>query len=258
LRAAVRLPTLRAMIHALRRWLTRSLDGRTAARRARVTACWRWMTITVAGLTACATGAGPPERTIAAVAAAAPSAPGTSQADVRTLGSADAPVTIIEFTDLQCPYCARFARDTFPELRRRYVDTGKVHFVSRDLPLSFHPYALPAAVAARCAGEQGRFWEYREALFRGQSRLADAPYDELARRFGLDVPRFAACRNEPAMLARVEDDAAVAAHNGISSTPTFVVGRVVGGQFHGEILPGAQPLDVFVQRIEALLGQVQQ
>ena len=99
-------------------------------------------------------------------------------------------MTIIEFTDLQCPYCARFALETWPILRARYVETGKVHFVARDLPLSFHEFALPAAVAARCAGEQGRFWEYREALFRGQSKLATAPYDEIARRFGLDVARF--------------------------------------------------------------------
>ena len=78
---------------------------------------------------------------------------------------------IIEFTDLQCPYCARFARDTWPQLRERYIDTGKVRFATRDLPLPFHEFALPAAVASRCAGRQGKFWEYREALFRDQSLL---------------------------------------------------------------------------------------
>jgi protein-disulfide isomerase len=95
--------------------------------------------------------------------------------DYKILGRADAPLTIIEFTDLQCPYCANFALQTFPALRERYIDKGLVRFASRDLPLTMHAHAIPAAVAARCAGEQGRYWEYREALFRGQSRRADAP-----------------------------------------------------------------------------------
>jgi protein-disulfide isomerase len=185
----------------------------------------------------------------------APPAAPRGQADFRTLGSPAAPVTVIEFTDLQCPYCARFALETWPELRKRYVDTGKVLFVARDLPLSFHPFALPAAVAARCAGQQGRFWEYREALFRGQSRLATAPYAELARRFGLDVEQFEACRADSAVLGAVREDAATAARNGITSTPTFVVGRVVAGEFMGEVLSGAQPVAAFTERIEALLRE---
>ncbi|HET9693969.1 MAG TPA: thioredoxin domain-containing protein [Steroidobacteraceae bacterium] len=185
-----------------------------------------------------------------AVAAAAP-----AQQDFRSLGSVDATVTVIEFTDLQCPYCARFALETWPLLRARYVETGKVHFVSRDLPLSFHAFALPAAVAARCAGQQGRFWEFREALFRGQSRLATAPYDELARRFGLDVAQFAACRADPALVAAVREDAALAARNGIDSTPTFVIGRMVDGQFHGQVISGARPIEEFAERIEALSGE---
>lgn len=186
---------------------------------------------------------------------ATPAEAPATRSDGRTLGAADAPVTIIEFTDLQCPYCARFALETWPELRRRYVDTGQVQFVSRDLPLSFHEYALPAAVAARCAGEQAKFWEYREALFRGQAKLANAPYDEIARRFGLDVTRFAACRANPAVLAAVKADAAVAARNGIAATPTFVIGHLVEGQFQGDVLEGAEPIEAFAARIEALLAE---
>ena len=175
--------------------------------------------------------------------------------DFRILGAADAPVTVIEFTDLQCPYCARFALETWPQLRRLYVDSGKVQFVSRDLPLPFHPYAVPAAVASRCAGDQGRFWEYREALFRGQSQLANAPYGGIAGRLGLDVVRFEACRADPAVAAAVREDAALAAGNGIASTPSFVIGRVVDGQFRGEILSGAQPLETFARKIDELLAQ---
>jgi protein-disulfide isomerase len=164
---------------------------------------------------------------------------------------------IIEFTDLQCPYCARFAHDTWPLLRERYVDTGKVRFATRDLPLPFHAFALPAAVAVRCAGQQGKFWEYREALFRDQSLLGQKRYGELAGTFGLDTGRFEACRADPAVLDAVRADAALAASSGIASTPSFVIGRVVNGEFEGEVISGAQPFEVFQQRLDSLLQQPQ-
>jgi protein-disulfide isomerase len=179
----------------------------------------------------------------------------TPTGDFRTLGAADAPVIVIEFTDLQCPYCARFALEAWPKLRERYVVAGKVQFVSRDLPLSIHAHAIPAAVAARCAGDQGFFWEYREAVFRDQSRLAGAPYAELAGRLGLDVERFEACRANPALTAAVREDAALAAANGIAATPTCVIGRLVDGEFQGEILSGAQPFEAYAQKIDALLAE---
>ena len=189
--------------------------------------------------------------------AAPPATTNTTQVDQRILGSADARVMIIEFTDLQCPYCARFAHDTWPLLRERYVDTGKVRFATRDLPLPFHAFALPAAVAARCAGQQGKFWEYREALFRDQSRLGLERYAELAGTFGLDTARFDACRADPAVLAAVRADAALAASSGIASTPSFVIGRVVNGEFEGEVMSGAQPFEAFQQRLDSLLQQPQ-
>ncbi len=224
----------------------------TPSLRARVNAAFGVIAAAVA-VAGCATSGGAAAGEEKTQSAPAPPAE-VEPRDYRSLGSADAPVTIIEFTDLQCPYCARFALETWPVLRARYVETGKVHFVSRDLPLSFHPYALPAAVAARCAGEQGKFWEYREALFRGQSQLATAPYHEIARRFGLDVDRFSACRSDAATAASVRDDATLAAQNGIASTPTFVIGRVVDGQFMGEVVSGAQPIEFFAERIEQAMS----
>lgn len=188
-----------------------------------------------------------------AVTAASQGAAG-APAGFNVLGREDAPVTIIEFTDLQCPYCARFASSTFPELRRAYIDTGKVRFASRDLPLPFHPFAIPAAVASRCAGEQGHFWEYREALFAAQSRLGQEPYAELARDLGLDLDRFEACRRDGRQEANVRSDQAIARNAGIASTPSFVIGRLVDGRFQGEIISGAQPVEVFRSRIEALLA----
>ena len=119
------------------------------------------------------------------VSAGCTGAPSRSDApaqEFNVLGHPDAPVTIIEFTDLQCPYCARFATQTFPQIRRNYIDTGKVRYTSRDLPLPMHEFAVSAAVAARCAGEQGRFWEYLAALFAMQDRLGSALYHYLGRR----------------------------------------------------------------------------
>jgi protein-disulfide isomerase len=169
------------------------------------------------------------------------------------LGPEDAPVVVIEFTDLQCPYCARFATQTFPQLRRNYIDTGRVRFASQDLPLPRHAFAVPAAVAARCAGEQGRFWEFREALFSAQAKLRDEPYAELAGKFDLDLDKFAACRSDERQTARVHEGIELARANGITSTPTFLIGRLVDDQFQGEKISGAQPYDVIAAKIDELL-----
>jgi protein-disulfide isomerase len=171
------------------------------------------------------------------------------------IGRDDAPVTIIEFTDLQCPYCARYASQTFPRLKREYVDTGKLRYTSRDLPLPFHSFALPAAVASRCAGEQGRFWEYREALFASQSLLGTEPYGRIAGQLGLDVERLEACRSDGEQESNVRADLAMAAQQGIRSTPTFVIGRVVDGEFRGEVVSGAQPYETFKAKLDALLAE---
>jgi protein-disulfide isomerase len=171
------------------------------------------------------------------------------------IGRDDAPVTIIEFTDLQCPYCARYASQTFPRLKREYVDTGKLRYTSRDLPLPFHSFALPAAVASRCAGEQGRYWEYREALFASQSLLGTEPYGRIAGQLGLDVERLEACRGDGEQESSVRADLAMAAQHGIRSTPTFVIGRVVDGEFQGEVVSGAQPYEFFKARLDALLAE---
>ncbi len=165
---------------------------------------------------------------------------------------------IIEFTDLQCPYCARFANTTWPRLRQEYVETGKVRFATRDLPLPFHAFALPAAIAARCAGQQGKFWEYREALFRDQAQLATDPHAGLAQSLGLDAAQFADCRRDPAVAHSVQADVALARASNIQSTPTFVIGRIVDGSFNGEVLSGAQPFEAFQARIDSLLQQAGQ
>jgi protein-disulfide isomerase len=180
--------------------------------------------------------------------------PAGSTAEFNVIGREDAPVTIIEFTDLQCPYCARHATQTFPRLQREYIDTGKLRYTSRDLPLPFHSFAMPAAVASRCAGEQGRFWEYREALFASQTLLGTEPYGRIAGELGLDVERLEACRADGRQEANVKADIALASSVGIRSTPAFVIGRVVNGEFQGEQFSGAQPFESFKARLDALLA----
>lgn len=183
-----------------------------------------------------------------------PGQPGSPPAPYNELGRADAPLTIIEFTDLQCPHCARFARDTFPRLRRDYVDTGKLRYVSRDFPLPTHAQALPAAVASRCAGEQGRYWEYREALFAAQATLRSQPYARIAGELGLDVARLEACLRNPMQAAAVRSDLELAQAHGIRGTPTFVIGREVNGQFEGQQFSGAVAFEVLAAKIDELLA----
>jgi protein-disulfide isomerase len=184
-----------------------------------------------------------------------PPAAAAEPAPFNVLGREDAPVTIIEFTDLQCPYCARFATQTFPRLKHDYIETGKLRYSSMDFPLPFHDFALPAAIASRCAGEQGRFWEYREALFAAQGTLGTEPYERIARELGLDVERLEACRADGRQAASVRADLELARSHGIRSTPSFVIGQVVNGQFEGELLSGAQPYEFFAARIDALLAK---
>jgi protein-disulfide isomerase len=195
----------------------------------------------------CAAVPAPPEGETEGDAAAA--------APFNELGSLDAQVLIIEFSDLQCSYCARHASQTFPELRRNYIDTGKIRYAARDLPLPMHRHAVPAAVAARCAGEQGKFWEMRQAIYLARGRLDQEPYAQMAGELGLDVERLEECRRDGRQLEKVRADAALAAAEGISSTPAFVIGRIVGEEFHGETIVGAKPYAVFAAKIDALLGE---
>jgi len=211
----------------------------------RLTAC---SLLTVLVLAAgCASAPAPPDGETEADAAAA--------APFNELGSRDARVLIIEFSDLQCSFCARHASQTLPELRRNYIDTGKIRYAARDLPLPMHRYAVPAAVAARCAGEQGKFWEMRQAIYLARGRLDQEPYADMAGTLGLDVERLEACRRDGRQLEKVRADAALAAAEGISSTPAFVIGRIVGEEFHGETLVGAKPYAVFAAKIDALLAE---
>jgi protein-disulfide isomerase len=210
-------------------------------------------------LGAVATAAQPPAPASPAVPAAAQpqASASTPVRDFNRIGSADAPVLLLEFTDLQCPYCARHALQTFPQLKRDYIDTGKVQYASRDLPLERHAHAFPAAVASRCAGEQGKFWEFRHALFAQQGALASEPYARIAGELGLDVERLEACRKDGRQADNVRADLELARLSNISSTPSFVLGRIVNDEFQGEAFSGAQPYENFQAKIDEQLKAAQ-
>ncbi|HLC89152.1 MAG TPA: thioredoxin domain-containing protein, partial [Candidatus Nanoarchaeia archaeon] len=137
-----------------------------------------------------------------APAKAAPAAPAEPSAvasnaeladDDAVKGKEDAPVTIVEFSDYECPFCARFYTDTFGQLKAKYIDTGKVKFVYRDFPLSFHQNAQKAAEAAECAGEQNKYYEMHNKLFEGGVQGGTAAFKGYAQEIGLDTSKFNSC-----------------------------------------------------------------
>jgi protein-disulfide isomerase len=177
--------------------------------------------------------------------------------DGSVLGRSDAPVTLIEFSDYQCPYCRAFFLDTLPDLRRAYIDTGKLRYVFRDYPLDqIHPQARKAAEAAHCAGDQGRYWEMHDVLFQNQRALAPSELSEHARDLGLDGPAFDACLESGKYAARVNKDHADGIAAGVQGTPGFVVAKTQAGDaVEGTPVRGAQPLDVFRKLIDQLLAE---
>ena len=174
------------------------------------------------------------------------------QPDGRTRGNPKAPVTLIEYSDYTCGYCVKFFRDTWPRLREKYVDTGKVRLLYRDYPRDPDGPAMTAAIAARCAGDQGRYWDMHDRLFAGKIEM-----DVLqahANTIGLNQPAFAACLRDAPHRQAILQDKEDGIRIGFVGTPGFVLLRT--GQEGKEKpvgLPGAFPADVFEREIERLL-----
>jgi protein-disulfide isomerase len=173
--------------------------------------------------------------------------------DWHATGNANAPVTVVEFTDLECPFCQRFENVTLPTLKANYIDSGKIQFVGMDLPLSMHSDAQQAAEAAQCAGDQGKFWELRVALF----GHADAPTGEVvldsAKSLGLDLKQFQSCLDTNKYHDRVAAEVDTAAALDIHATPTFVIGHIIDGKLTGIKLEGALDYSRFKSEIDKLL-----
>ena len=173
-----------------------------------------------------------------------------------SLGSVDAPITVVEFTDYQCPYCLRFSKTTFPPLKKKYIDTGKVRWVALNMPLSFHKDARKAAQGAHCAGEQNKFWEMRHALFEHPKELGVKDLSKHAKSLKLDVKAFDACMSSNRYLDAIDKDAKDAAAVRLTGTPSFIIGKTTKDQIDGRVVIGAQPLNVFDATIMKLLENI--
>jgi protein-disulfide isomerase len=170
--------------------------------------------------------------------------------DDPVLGPAQAPITIIEFSDYECPYCQKWHLEVWPALQSEYGD--QIRLVYRDFPLtSLHNNAIPAAAAANCAREQDMYWEYNELLFDMKFNLGKSTYNRYAEELGLDMDAFTECVDSGRHVAEVEADYEYAVNLGIRSTPTFFV--------NGIPVVGAQPFETFKNLIDKeLAGELPQ
>lgn len=204
------------------------------------------------------------ERPAAAAAAPAPAPPSGPQpgslvgtAGAPAKGAPNAKVTIVEFSDYQCPFCARFHRSTLPQLQTEYIDTGKVRHVFRNMPLeAIHPHAFKAHEAALCAEDQGKYWPMHDQLFANQRALAPEALVGHAKAVGLDMAAFQKCLDSGKHAARIREDLAEAERLGLGGTPAFLIG--VSGP-DGKVktvkfVNGAQPYSNFKAAIDAALA----
>lgn len=172
------------------------------------------------------------------------------------IGAANARVALVEFSDYQCPFCGRHASDTVNTIRKNFVDSGVLRYVFVNLPLEqLHPFAVKAAYAAECAGAEGKFWQMHDRLFTNPKALSDTVISRYAIELDLNKERFNGCVAGPAVATKVENDLAVAARLGITSTPTFVLGEIRDGKIAPvRKIRGAVPYEVFRKNIEELRG----
>jgi protein-disulfide isomerase len=188
------------------------------------------------------------------------SADGSTTIDIAGMpvqGADNTRVVIIEFSDYECPYCARHATTVYPELRDRYISSGKVRYAFANFPLPNHPNAKPLAAAAICAGKQDAYWKMHDALFEKKPRTNEAVMD-LGRQIGLQMDSFGQCLDKDRPhIERLRIDQQIAEEFQISGTPSFVLGVVdaQGKVVARDIIVGAHPLPRFESTIADLLNQ---
>lgn len=172
--------------------------------------------------------------------------------DDAVLGDPNAPITMIEFSDFECPFCQKFFSNSLPPIIENYINTGKVKLVYRDYPLSNHPNAFPAAEAAECAEEQGAYYAMHDLIFENMSLWNSAAdpvpvFKQFSADLGLDVSGFDECMDSRQMQAEVSKDIQDGIAAGVSGTPTFFI--------NGQKIVGAQPFSVFSGLFDSILAQ---
>jgi protein-disulfide isomerase len=168
------------------------------------------------------------------------------------LGDLKAPVTLIEFTDYECPFCKKFYKNAMQKLKKQYIDTGKLRLVIRDFPLPFHKNARPAANAAHCAGEQDKFWPMHDALYEGNKMDTEAIKNH-ATKIGLKLAPFQSCLNSKRYKKHIDNDMKEAQIAGIRGTPAFILGKTTDNLVSGEFISGTRDFNFYKSRIDKLL-----
>jgi len=161
-------------------------------------------------------------------------------------GDKKAKVLLVEFSDFQCPFSKRFYKDIFPQIEKNYIETGKVQFAYRDYPLSFHPFAIPAAIAARCAGKQNKYWGMFNKLTEAAS-LDDKSLNQCARDIKLDLVQLDACLSDKTIKEDIGKDFKEANRFGVSGTPAFFI--------NGRFIEGMSSYEVFQKIIDEELAK---
>ena len=162
-------------------------------------------------------------------------------------GNPNASVTIVEFSDYECPYCQRFYQTTYQEIKQKYIDTGKVNLVFKNFPLSIHKNAEKAAEAAECAGEQGKYYEMYDELFTKGVEGGTTEFKAYAKDIGLNQVEFNGCLDSGKMKSKINEDIKEGKVLGVTGTPTFFIGK--------QMIVGAQHFSIFEQKIEEELNK---
>lgn len=181
-------------------------------------------------------------------------------ANAAVKGAPGARVAVIEFSDYECPFCSRHALNTLPEITKEYIDTGKVRYAFRNLPLeSIHPNAMRAAAAAECAGEQGKYWQLHDRMFANQRALDLTSLVNHAKAEGLDATRFQQCVSTDKYAAKIRADQTEAGRVGAASTPSFFIAVLTPGDSKARavrMIRGAHPYPTFKAAIDSVLATI--
>lgn len=171
-------------------------------------------------------------------------------------GDPKAPVTIVEFSDYQCPFCRKFHKEVLPKIQEEYISKGKVRYIFRDFPLRFHQKAVPAAIAANCAGEQDKYWEMNDFLFDNPSKLEIEAVLTSVNDLGLDYGKFEECVKNDVHKAEINKDYEDGRNYGVRGTPSLFIGKTgVGPDMKGFYIRGTRPFESIKPQIDKLLQE---
>lgn len=165
-------------------------------------------------------------------------------------GNQNASITIVEFSDYECPYCQRFYKTTYQQIKKEYIDTGKANLIFKSFPLNIHKNSEKAAEAALCAGEQGKYYEMYNMLFENGAEGGITQFKEYAKKLDLNKNAFNTCLDSGIMQKTIQKSIAQGKKLGVTGTPTFFI--------NGQMILGAQPLKVFEQKINSILKEQNQ